>query len=92
MSRSNYYAEPTDAAPVLKMMDEHAVAGLPFMAVEYDDNYQEWAQKAWRDLEGSVVEQFRRHPAIHLRSSALGSLIGLPENLAQPRSVSLCAV
>ena len=43
--RSNYYAKVTDTNPVLKMMDEHAEAGLPFLAKEYDDNYEEETQE-----------------------------------------------
>jgi hypothetical protein len=43
-SRSNYYAEVTDAGPVLGLMNKHAEEGLPFVSLEYNDNYQEWTQ------------------------------------------------
>jgi hypothetical protein len=45
MSRSNMYAEVVDLAPVLAMMNEHADQGLPFIALEYDDGYQEETQE-----------------------------------------------
>jgi hypothetical protein len=44
MSRSFNYAEVTDAAPLLGLMDRHADEGLPFLSLEYDD-YQEWTQE-----------------------------------------------
>jgi hypothetical protein len=45
MSRSNMYAEVVDLSPVLAMMNEHADQGLPFISLEYGDDYLEWTQK-----------------------------------------------
>lgn len=42
--RSNNYAEITDARPILAEMDRHADAGLPFIAAEYPDDYEEETQ------------------------------------------------
>ena len=45
MSRSNMYAEVVDLTPVLAMMNEHADQGLPFIALQYTDDYLEWTQE-----------------------------------------------
>lgn len=45
MSRSNYYAVVTDAAPVLEMLNRHADEGLPFVSKEYDEDYEEETQE-----------------------------------------------
>ena len=45
MSRSNMYAEVADLTPVLAMMNEHANQGLPFISLEYGDDYLEWTQE-----------------------------------------------
>jgi hypothetical protein len=45
MSRSNMYAQAVDLTPVLAMMNEHADQGLPFVSLEYGDDYLEWTQE-----------------------------------------------
>jgi hypothetical protein len=45
MSRSNMYAEVVDVPPVLAMMNEHANQGLPFISLEYGDDYLAWTQE-----------------------------------------------
>jgi len=45
MSRSNMYAEVVDLSPVLAMMNEHADQGLPFISLEYGDDYLEWTRE-----------------------------------------------
>lgn len=45
MSRSNMYAEVVGLTPVLAMMNEHADQGLPFISLEYGDDYQEETQE-----------------------------------------------
>ena len=50
MSRSFNYAEVTDAVPLLALMDKHANQGLPFLSLEYGDDYQEWTQEGTRTM------------------------------------------
>jgi hypothetical protein len=45
MSSSNMYAEVVDLRPVLAKMNEHADQGLPFISLEYGDDYLEWTQE-----------------------------------------------
>jgi hypothetical protein len=65
MSRSNYYARPVEDGEtpgVLAMMNEHADQGLPFLSLEYGDDYQEWTQEGTStmpsldEIEGSNLE------------------------------------
>jgi hypothetical protein len=44
MSKSCYYARKTDLLPVRAEMDRHADEGLPFLSLEYGDDYQEETQ------------------------------------------------
>jgi hypothetical protein len=45
MSKSCYYARKTDLLPVRAEMDRHADQGLPFISLEYGDDYLEWTQE-----------------------------------------------
>jgi hypothetical protein len=45
MNSSNMYAEVVDLRPVLAKMNEHADQGLPFISLEYGDDYLEWTQE-----------------------------------------------
>jgi hypothetical protein len=45
MSKSNMYAQAVDLTPVLAMINEHADQGLPFISLEYCDDYLEWTQE-----------------------------------------------
>jgi hypothetical protein len=52
------YAEVVDVKPVLAMMNEHADEGLPFISLEYGDDYQEETQEGTSTMPSlNAIEQ-----------------------------------